>query len=359
MDKWLFGSVLLCFCMFIYAVAVGIIVYYPVGADVHFHIKVASIWAQGKNGMFSSYVMAINHFPYPPIFHWLFVPSVLLGDPLLFAKILQTVFYPGSVATAMYLMRKHVGKEAGLLVGLVLLSSIGYWDRSLQVIPQTFDTLLFPLVLHFYLAKKQLSYIASSMALVYGHGLAAISFIGGIVLLAFFQKRRKEALAIVALTLPLILLSAFYMQGIFTTWGGLDDTPQEIVFWANPVLYALWYLGPLLMPIVLLIPKVRVSKWEFNSTLEKASILTMLTLLPMAVLWPDRFFGYITLPLAFILSSSISKWRDRKGKSFTGLFAIIFLMAFLNTYAYYWFNLASGLIHNINPESAYRGMYEP
>jgi hypothetical protein len=76
----------------------------------------------------------------------------------------------------------------------------------------------------------------------------------------------------------------------------------------------------------------------------------------MAVLWPDRFFGYITLPLAFILASSISKWRDRKGKSFTGLFAIIFLMTFLNIYFYYWFNLASGLIHNIPPESAYRGM---
>jgi hypothetical protein len=262
MDKWLFGSITLCLCMFIFAIAVGIFVTYPVGADIHFHIHVATIWASGQNGMFSTYVMAINHFPYPPIFHWLLVPSVWLGIPLLFAKILQVIFYPMSIATAMYLMRKHCGNEAGLLVGLVLLSSIGYWDRSLQIIPQTFDTLLFPLILHFYLAKKQLAYIASSLTLVYGHGLAAISFIGGIVLLAFFQHRRKEALAIVTLTAPQVLLSLFYFQGIMTTWGGLDDTPQEIVFWANPVLYALWYLGPLLMPIVLLISKIRVTEWQ-------------------------------------------------------------------------------------------------
>lgn len=356
MDKWTFGSLLVILLMFAYGCAVAILYTYPIGADIHFHIYVANYYAHGENGMFSPYVMAINRFPYPPIFHLLFVPSIWLGIQLEFAKVLQIILYTATITTSIYLMRNQRGKEAALLTGLLLLSCIGYWDRTLQAIPQTFDMLLFPLILQAYLTKKTWHYLLLSGLIIYAHGPAAIALIGGTALLGIMQKRWKQTAILIAIILPIILVSLPYYQGAMTSWSGGDDTPQETNFLGNPLLFTYAFVGLLGMGFVPFIQKLQPSKWHLSTDLEKLSILTIISLLPMLILWPDRLLaGYIQLPLAYLLVSVVSVWKSKEGKPMNKLFLFLFAMVFINTYIFYCWNLAAGLIHNIPPESAYTG----
>lgn len=281
----------------------------PIGADIHFHYRVAQVWAYGGNGMFSPYVFEINKFPYPPLFHWLLVPSVWIGCEYEFARVLQVLFYPLTLATSMWFMWKKSGKEQALLSGMLLLSCLSLIDGCFQVKPQALDMMLLPLITYFFLENKSWQFTALSTILVYNHGIAAFIILSGIFLYGLIQnKRDKKIWATILLTLPILAVSILYLPGAFSMWGATTDTPQEQIFWTDP-LFSVKYLGSLIIAVPIVAHNLL--QWRSLSKFEKTMMFTVAGLLLMFLPWADRFLQYIVLPFSFLTACYVakSKWK--------------------------------------------------
>jgi hypothetical protein len=265
-----------------------------VGVDVVFHVAIARIWASGQDGMVSSLVLSTNGIPYPPLFHWLLVPSVWLHAEGAFTLALQVVLYPLIVAIIMFVVKKLRNTEEALLTGLLLLGSLAFYDRAAQVIPQAIDMLLFPLLVYCHLKDKRWSFVTVASLMIWNHGPVALIFIGGI-LLRQLPKKWKIVLAITLITLPIWAITLPYLPGLARVSTGFQ-TDQERGFWTSPT-FTLIYLGPMLTFSLLFLFE-NVKNYRKLDELDKSMLWTAASLLIMVAPWADRFLQYLTIPLA-------------------------------------------------------------
>lgn len=310
MDRFKVLALSLLGLAFTVCVAISLTYSIPIGWDIWFHLEIARVWARGQNGMFSRLPMTVNRMPYPPLFHLFLVPSIWLNLEILFTRILQTMFYPLILASSMWLTWKHQGKQASIITGVLLMSCVGVFDHGFQLIPQALDLMLLPLAIHAFVQKNKFTFVLVSTLMIYNHGIAAASYVGGLVLLAILEKRKVEATSVISLSLPIIVPMLVYLPPAMSRWGQLSDTLVEIAFWQNPLLLTVWYLGPLSLAIPLAIRE----SLRFNKLgdFDQATIITLYSLLIMLLPWPDRFLSNTALPLAYLASSRIVKWRHRK-----------------------------------------------
>lgn len=343
MDKWNILIIILVVSASSLTITVSLRYATPIGWDLpRFHMKVIEEYANGRNGMFAPIVMKLNGIPYPPLFHLLFVPSFWLGIEYQFARFLQALLLPCTLIAAMWLIKIHSGKEASVYCGMFLLGSLGFMDRLLQAIPQSLDFLLFPIVVNAYLQRKCKILVLTSLAMIYNHGFVALVFLGGIAFLAIVEKRKNELVQVGSLAVPVLLPSFIFLLSALNKWSGFGETPQEKAFIGNPLAFTATFLGLLTFGFALVIYLALFKRRDLTQ-IDKISILTLVSLLIMLPIWIDRWYGYVTLPLAFLLSRGLAKLQ-----TYWKLILIPFIIAsFLFFYSIPWLWLINNTIYVI------------
>jgi len=279
----------------------------PLGSDYFFHQIVAREWAQGEVGMLGDFVLSHNHSPYPPIFHWLLVPSVWLNVEYIFARLLQVIFFSGTLGLTMFLAYKHVSAKASFYTGLTLLSSPAFiGDSIIQTKPSSLVTLLIPLSLYFYLENKLKSYLITSILSVYTWSIASFSFAYGL----FFKLKKKYLFVFVATCIPLGILTLIYsnFSEMLIRWAneptiGVVVSPKLLIL-QNP-LYLILYLGSPLLGLPVLLRYL--TKWKNQPNYIKAISIILVSSFPLTLIWVDRWVQVASIPFALLLSDWLSK----------------------------------------------------
>jgi len=280
----------------------------PVGTDVHFHLDVAAIWASGQNGMFSEQVMALNQFPYPPLFHWLLVPSVWLHIEFLWAKALQIMLPFGIYLTTTLFMMRHTNPKATVVTAMILMSTVGFTDGTIQCRPQGLAMLLLPLTLHYLLTRQNRGFLAVNTCVAYIHGIAGLANTWMLLLRNYFNRKMfKTFLTATFLLLPLIATTAIYFSGALTKWGGHMDTYQEYLVFTQPQNMIPYYAGTSLIGWIFV--AYTLTKWDRSTELEKVLALSVLGLTVMIPFWADRFLQYAIIGLSCLAGLGITRNR--------------------------------------------------
>lgn len=293
------------------SVAISVAYPVPIGYDfVNFHIKVAESYARGENGMFCDLVMRSNAIPYPPLFHLLLVPSVWMGAGLLFGRILQALFLPLAILTSTWVMSKEHSNEVAMYVGLLLVSSRGYLDSVIQVIPHAINSILLPIAFYSVLRKKSWLFVVVASAMVYTHGLYSIAVLGGMVLLLLWKREWKTVGALALVTLPILIITGIWLTSGVGNWmRGFATEPERALF-RIPIQFTILYIGGLAFVLPLMFYKL--VYWKKQTSLEQLSLATFLSMMVMVVPVPDRFLQYASIPLAIIASLSLARFREKK-----------------------------------------------
>lgn len=303
----------------------------PIGADVHFHLDVAKVWARGENGMFSDRVFTENLFPYPPLFHWLLVPSIWLNFEYLACK-----FFQVSLPFLIYLsttlfMSRNTNHKTAALTALVMLSSVGFIDGTIQCRPMGFAMIFIPLAYHYLAANKNRLFALPLAIMGYSHGIAALANLWLPTTQKFLNRKNLKYLVLVLLVLaPLLISSVVYFGGALDKWSGHHDSYQEYLIFTSPQTMIPYYSGMSIIGWVYV--AYALSKWNEASSLMKTLTLSLLGLTIMIPLWSDRFLQYSTLTLSCVAALGIS--RNKRLSSF--LVPLLAVMAVANIVNIVW-----------------------
>lgn len=294
---------------------------YPIGSDYpNFHIKIAELYANGENGMFSPLVFEVIRFPYPPIFHLLLVPSVWLGFPNEMGLALEIILPAVSYLSFLLLVRKFRGENAALLGGLILFASTSYMDGVFQPRPNSLDLALMPVMLLFFLTDKPKSYLATAALMVYNHGAAAAA--ATYTLPLHKLKQPKLLAATILIILPIAALTLYYFSGALTTWSGHDENLQEPLIWSSPLTFIPKYAGATLLGFIA--AAAIIPQWKKTDLFDRTLILMLAGLTIMIPLWADRFLQYAAIPLAALAASYFIK-KPKLKISIYGLALFLFI----------------------------------
>ncbi len=322
MNTRMFYSVIaIALCVFIFVLTSFIVTSepLPLASDPYFHMQISRLYAQGNwTGAFN-YIQSVNQIPfYPPLFHVLIIPFVL-QDPYTGLRILEMIFFPVTFTLIAWLMWKQAGPKATVITGLILLGCWSFLDGTLQARPESLDLLLYPLIIMALLKAKKKTFVALAVASIYNHGLAALTNVIGFAVKKLREKTwRKTILAATLITLPILILSAYYFTGAYSMWSSFRPTenPQETLFWTMPWPWIPYYSGLTLFGFAFLLLK---SKTEFE-TLLKYGIIGNLIMLPF---WADRWLQYSSIPLAMLMGIGASRWHGWKLYLFLGVVALV------------------------------------
>lgn len=306
-------AIILCLLFFFLALSVSAyasIAYpKPIGVDILFHLDVVDAYLRGENGMFAAHVMEINHMPYPPLFHMMLLPFRALGLDNGFIRLLQALMYPGCLLFALLLVRKYGSTRQVLFLGLALLGSMAYVDATLQIRPETFDVLFFLILVYATLKEQVKLGVASAVLGIYNHSFGSIALNGGALL---FKRNWKRILAIAVLASPIIVITFMYIPSMFGKWVGAYASPQARQFCTNWLGFTVEYLGALLPALPIAVYEAL--RWKTLSPLNKIMLLTVASSLIMVPIWYDRYYHYVSIPLAVLLGDFCSKrwsgWRS-------------------------------------------------
>lgn len=291
---------------------------FVIGADYYFHLDVATFYAKGNFEGGMNYILTNIFFPYPPVFHLMLVPSVWSGAPQLFGRLAEIFFMPTTFALTLWFVVKYANSKAAAFTGLVLLGCWSFMDGALQVRPESLDLLFYPIIVGALLSGRKKLFTCLSIINVYSHGPAAISNIYGLALDKIREpKWRRTILLTLLISLPIIIISLFYIQGAFAKWGGYSPTenPQEAEFWNTPLSFVPAYMGSTLIGLVYIGRNLFVVRKKIKANLSNLeSLLTWgfmgsLIMLPM---WADRWMHYVSIPLAILAGLGLSRMQGKK-----------------------------------------------
>ena len=331
---WLIG------CTFLIAIAFSITIFAlstvakPIGSDFYWHLHVATLISQGNITSAWNYPLEQNLFPYGLLtFHFGLSILILSGNVLFLSKLLEALLMPMTFTLTMYLMIKKASVKAAFFTGLCLLGSIAFLDGTIQLRPESIDLLFYPIILFAILSVKKKTFIGLALVTIYSHGLAAYSSIYGLALkLLREQKWRKTIIAGLIATLPIILISFYYVQGAFHKWftlaGANQSNPQQTLFWTQPLIFIPFYSGLTLFGFIFLLKR---HKGYFESLLTWGIVASAI----MIPFWADRWLQYITIPLSCLVGLGL------KDASKTKVYvALLILGSIAFIYTYYWLNIS-------------------
>jgi hypothetical protein len=314
---------------FFFSVALALYYLQPIGADIHFHWQIAQVWALLENGFFSTVALEMNQIPYPPLLHWILVPAFWLRIKTQFTLLLQVILFPLGVY-AMMKVTQHMGRLYSLLTGILVMGSLAYIDRLFQVQPQALSMVLLPLA--FYYRKDSWKFVLVSVAMVWNHGLIAAPLLAGLWLYRIYEGSvsKKHVFSLSLGSFPIVALSLLFLAaGLSRFIGSGFENAQEAAFWNDP-LFSLVYMRLLWLGFPLAIYKMM--QWKKLGVLEKESLVTLASMLPLIVWQADRFLQFSTIPLALLMTCHIKQAAFRQRESW---FWISFIMFFL-MYATLW-----------------------
>jgi uncharacterized membrane protein len=306
----------------------------PLGADIHFHLDIAQVYAKGQNGMFSQTVFNVIGFPYPPIFHLILVPSVPLNLQYQWTRILQVALGFGCYLSVIALMKTYGDNKTAILTATALLGSFAFTDATIQARPQTLDMLILPWAIHFFMSNKNRLFSLSAIVLAWNHGVAALSGVWTL-LLSKLKKNFKITLATILAVSPIVLLTLVYFGGAMSTWSGHTDTYQETLLFANPAYMIPVYCGASLVGWLFVFRNLK--NWGEQPKLNRALVLSVLGLTVLIPFWADRFLQYAAIPLCCLVGLEL-----RKDRRLLVVFVPLIILAFSLNIANLWWITATG-----------------
>lgn len=332
----LFFIILTIFLAFFLTLNVSLTAGKPIGSDFWYHLKFAESYARGELALFNEKLMDPNKGPYPPLFHLILVPFVLFGIVVEFAAFLQIFFYPLALFTPVYLVWKRVSISSAAFTAILLFSSIAFFDRSMQVIPQAFDMIFFPLAAYFFLEKRRLPFLVSMSIAIYSHGAYSLILLGSLILYSLkFKVGLKMIRDVLIIAAPLIILTLFFLPSYLGSATQIND-PQEKIIREYP-LHFFVYLG--WVPSVLFFVSLGYYFLKRNGLDEMVvlSIFWLVVLLLILPLYPDRFANYAVVPMSILVSLFLNKISSAYGKgSGLILLVVLFIIAF-QIYFGWWY----------------------
>jgi hypothetical protein len=325
-------TILLCLMFFALAFSVSLYVSVaylkPLGADIVFHLDVVDAYLRGENGMFAAHVMEINHMPYPPLFHLMLLSWQALGLHFIFIRAIQAFLYPSCLLFILLIIYKFGDKNQVFFAGLALLGSMAYVDAVLQIRPESFDVLLWLILVYATLTNKGKLGIASAVLGIYNHSFGSLALSGGALL---FKHRWKQILAVAVLGAPIIIITFMYIPSMFGKWLGLYASPQAREFQNNFLSFSFTYLGALFAGLPIAVYEA--FKWRTLTPLHKVALLTVASALVMIPIWRDRYYAYVSIPLAVLVSGFCASKANRWLRLFVAVYVMMF---FALTYASLW-----------------------
>lgn len=230
---------------------------------------------------------------YPALFHFLFVPLAWV-NLLDYIKLLEPVFYTLSIGASVWLAYRLEGFKIALLVGLVLITSIGFLDRGAQINPEAMELFIFPIVVIAYKSGHKLSMAVGLIFLAYLHTLGFVFTL--ILLLHTILSRHRDKFKTLFMVLILITPS-FYWLPI----RGVDPSLNQNAF-INPII-AIAYTS--LIAFLLVIPigfaGLLIKKPKITSN-QLLYFIWFLALTPLGILLIDRWTQYMILPLTLFFA---------------------------------------------------------
>jgi hypothetical protein len=305
----------------------------PFASDPIYHHTLAVGWLDRDFPMLNEKYF-LSGSPYPPAFHLTIalLSKILFLSPLKIMNLFQTIFFPLILLSTFYLVYKQTDPYTALLSICLLLSSFGFLDRNMQVIPQAVDVLLFPIAIYFFMEKRKKEFLITSVFLIYNHGIYSTLLIASLLVFSLKHEvgRVKEFVKIGLYSLPLYLIMSTFFLDSFSPATGLNS-PQKELFLNNPF-YGIFYLGYLLF--ITTIVSINFFKKIELSRFETILFFWLMLLLPLFPFFPDRFISYAAQPLAII--SGIAFGKILNNDSDKNLFLLIaFLIAIFNISAHF------------------------
>jgi hypothetical protein len=326
-------SILLVLSAVALSVGASVVTPTPLGSDVFYHLEVAYEWARGENAFLSPFVLSHAHTPYPPLFHWLLVPSVWLGIDYLFCRFLQVVFMAGTIGLTMWFAHKYTNYKTTLFTGLFLMSSIPFMDSIMQVRPQSVTMLLLPLILYYFIERKSLGFVTTFLVTVYSWSVSPLFFLYGLVVARLRDRSwLKNTLVIISLVAVLGLLILHYsdLSLMFGRWGGHWDSTQERLLWEQPLTMFFTYLGTSWVGIPIL--GWNLYKWKNQPTYIKTICMVLVSSLVLFPLWTDRWFQISSI----LLSILSAKWLTERKGFWYGTIITYVILVFAFWQIFYW-----------------------
>jgi hypothetical protein len=168
--------------------------------------------------------------------------------------------------------------------------------------------------------------------LIYNHWFYAVLPVCALFIFSLVNKKDKiRDFGIIAIAcVPLAAVMLLNSGAMLAESSGLNEA-QELAVLTEP-LFAIKYLGyPLFFLIFISAMHLRYMKLQ---DFERLILLWILTLLPMAVFFPDRFIEYVAQPLA-IIGGVVMANLLKDDKARIGVLFAVFLFALLSQYYLY------------------------
>jgi hypothetical protein len=279
----------------------------PAGPDAWFHIEVARNWAGESDSHVDWRVVGGS---YPPLFHWSILLLHITGlDWVTVMNVLNVLFFPLVMLSTFLLVRKYKGEYAATLSVALMLTSVSVLVISQPYI-QAIDMFLFPVVIWALLENKRKSFLLSAIYMSYSHGGYALCLLAGLFLYSFLYKRDRNTmrlwafLGVLLIPLAVFLLSNTGLLHKALTQGPLGmDSGLETAMLENPHLL-LWFMGPAI-PILAIPSLFSFSRKKHRDTFDRVLVLWLVSLLPVAVFFVDRFAIYLAQPMAVLVAISL------------------------------------------------------
>lgn len=305
---------------------------HPSGDDIPLHLQIVQGWLDFENPLLNEKYF-INGYPRPPAMHITIALLAVLPFVSVLAAVnfFEIILFPATLVATFYLVHKQTDVFTASLSILILSTSAAFWDRGVQVIPQAFDVLLFPVAVWLFLQGRRI-YIPVCIYLIYNHWGYAILLISSLFIFSLMYRKEKirDFGIIAVVSIPLALIMMLNAGPMLAESSSMNEA-QELAVLTEP-LFAVKYLGyPLFFLIFISVIHLRYLKLQ---DFERITLLWILALLPMAIFFPDRFIEYVAQPLAIVGGIVLADLlKDEKARA--GLLFAVFLFAFLTQYYLY------------------------
>lgn len=303
--------------------------YRVVGDDFRFHLKAATMYANGENALFNKEILSSFGGSYPPLFHLFLALFVKLGIAMQAAAFMQIIFYPLILLSAAFLVWKRKGIVPAAFTVVLMFTSIALFDRS-QVIPQSIDMILFPLAVLFFLENKKIPFITLATIMIYSHGYFSLLLLLAVALFSFIEKKNQGYVMITAaLSLPLIALCLRYIPVY------ISARAETNLLIADPF-FILSYFG---MNIALFLPLALIYYFIERKNLDELDKISLYWLLAAFILifkFPERMASYAVIPASIIISKMLNRFNSIN--KFVGIFlmAELFLFGLSANFMKWW-----------------------
>lgn len=254
-----------------------------------FHSLAVSAYARGD----FSYILH-----YPPLFYWL---MVILGP----SHYWEIIFFALAIGTSVLLAMNSLGTKASIFVGLALLTSLAFIDRTAQLGPQSIEMFLLPLTIIAYRYNRKNIVCASLLYMSYAHTIGLLfAFI--FLLHSIIAKRPdwiRPLIGVFAWSLPTL-----YWLFPHGTIAGQADTffTGNMLAFSNPLFFMLY--GSIFLFMTLLpLGAFAALKHKHSKPCQPFYVIWFMAFLPMAFVLPDRWIQYVLFPISMILAPYASE----------------------------------------------------